>query len=364
MPDPADTITAISEGFTKTPTGVPEITPGVDYYQAISNLGTAFKDIFEGLKLEEERKNLLLQDIPENEGPDLNQESTQPVNSGLPVYAEELLNSVSTAEGTGNRYDIIVGGKSFTDYSKHPNIVGMTTSAGPSTAAGRFQITKETWDDLQKEYPDLTDFSPINQKKAAWYLAKKRYKLYTDGRDLEADLINGDYSRITKLGDTWTGIKISPNFEKTLKERIKSATPDVYKIVGFTNIKYDNANAIRNLPVAEELENKIDMATTHVFGPGYTAVIFSGGQISNKPGEGTGSIRHNIKEGLGQAADVRIYDRDGIQVTNESKLIALRDYWIKNGFGSAAHGMKGGGIHLDIWTKEKLKKNMGLTWTY
>jgi muramidase (phage lysozyme) len=50
-----------------------------------------------------------------------------------------FLDTIQWAEGGApNR---IVGGKTFSDLSRHPNIVGLRTAKGPSTAAGSYQIT-------------------------------------------------------------------------------------------------------------------------------------------------------------------------------------------------------------------------------
>jgi hypothetical protein len=67
-------------------------------------------------------------------------------------------------------------------------------------------------------------------------------------------------------------------------------------------LKYSNAGAIRNDP----LDPKLIDAMSFVSGMGITMDVVSGGQESNKPGEGTGSTRHNH----GQSADVDFY-KDG-----------------------------------------------------
>lgn len=55
-------------------------------------------------------------------------------------------------------YDVIVNGiggspKTFSDYSKHPNILVKVNSSGlKSTAAGRYQFLKRTWDGIVSKY--------------------------------------------------------------------------------------------------------------------------------------------------------------------------------------------------------------------
>tara|TARA_R110000868_G_scaffold8081_2_gene41785 strand:- start:9714 stop:10808 length:1095 start_codon:yes stop_codon:yes gene_type:complete len=287
--------------------------------------------------------------------------------SGLPIEAQAFLDAIASAEGTGGDYNIIVGGSKFDSFEQHPGIVGLKTKAGPSTAAGKYQITKQTWDDLQKKYPDLTDFSPDNQDKAAFYLATDRYKRGTKGRDLAADLAAGNTSYLREsLQSTWTGIRVTKDFEKTIDNNTKSRSTTVLKPVGFTNMKYSNEQAIRNKTVAPELELKLDVAVSTILGTGYTVEIFSGGQ--EKKGKGvrrTGSIRHDVDDlGRGLAADVRIYDPAGKQITDRTQLDKVRDFWIQKNYGSVGTYMPGAGIHFDIWTKDKLLPGMSSTWSY
>lgn len=105
---------------------------------------------------------------------------------------------------SGGRYNIKNGGSSFSDFSQFPNGIG---PGGTSTAAGRYQITKGTWDDLQKKYPGmLGDFSPKNQDAAAWILARDRYKTSTGG-DLEDDLTAGKSAKVAAaLNPTWPSL--------------------------------------------------------------------------------------------------------------------------------------------------------------
>ncbi len=155
------------------------------------------------------------------------------ISSDLSIEAKAFLEAISKAEGTARErsYQVIVGLGAgvegapayFDDYSVHPNIIGMRTKEGPSTAAGRYQITNQTWKDLQKKY-GFTDFSPANQDKAAWLLAKDRYRIASGGkRDLEQDLQNGvtKYAK-SYLGGTWAALKTKFNFEAEYGRRVSS----------------------------------------------------------------------------------------------------------------------------------------------
>jgi hypothetical protein len=63
---------------------------------------------------------------------------------------------------------------------------------------------KTTWDGLRKRHPDLTDFSPENQDKAAWYLAQENYKR-ASGKDLLTALKDGTF-KPSFLAKTWTSL--------------------------------------------------------------------------------------------------------------------------------------------------------------
>jgi muramidase (phage lysozyme) len=153
--------------------------------------------------------SILPEEMPE---PTL-EEQREAVGDWVTPEIAAFLNTVSEAEGTNvsNSYKIIVGlGKGgqdapayLTDYGQHPNIVGMVTSHGPSTAAGRYQIVYKTWKGLVEQNPELKDFSPDNQDKAAWILAKSDYRKKL-GRDLEQDLKAGYTDGLKALNTTWT----------------------------------------------------------------------------------------------------------------------------------------------------------------
>jgi muramidase (phage lysozyme) len=178
-----------------------------------------------------------------------------PKKAEVPTMAEDLspqarafLETISEAEGTAidRTYQAIVGlGKGvkgapayFEDYSKHPNVIGYRGPEGPSTAAGRYQITKQTWDEFSKKY-SLKDFSPANQDKAAWYIAKERYSRKSNGRDLEEDLNNGVTKYIQPaLGGTWTSLKTSFNFTGRYQQRV-SPSADSETGPGMTVNKWD-----------------------------------------------------------------------------------------------------------------------------
>ncbi len=358
------------EGVTSAPSVSTEYSP-----EQLTNLGKSVADALSDLQWVAPKEGLVSDQEQEEEYtiPEFTPASSK---SGLPVEAQAFLDAIASAEGTGGDYNIIVGGKKFEGYEQHPNIVGLKTKAGPSTAAGKYQITKQTWDDFSKRYPDLKDFSPENQDKAAMYIATERYKKSTKGRDLAADLAAGNTTYLREaLKDTWTSLRLKNDFEKRLYEGTQERSPTTIKPVGFTNIKYTNQQAVRNKEVTPELELKLDVAVSTVLGTGYTVEIFSGGQVkkdSGGPKRGlveysrrTGTIRHDEDDlGRGLAADVRIFDPAGKQITDRVKLDRVKDFWIEKGYGSVGTYMPGSGIHFDVWTKDKLLPGMSLTWSY
>jgi len=184
-----------------------------------------------------------------------NKELTQiAISKEVTIEGKSLLDAISVKESQG-RYDIIVGMGSeqglteedkaanrkkgyerapatFSDFSKHPGIIGMRTDNGPSTAAGRYQFTKTTWEELVKKHPDLTDFSPENQDKAAWYLAQEEY-LKDTGQNLQEDLETADANTFAKIQESlknrWTSLTGGIETNQT-NEGFRQAYTDALKV--------------------------------------------------------------------------------------------------------------------------------------
>ncbi|MFA7029998.1 MAG: hypothetical protein WC179_06995, partial [Candidatus Cloacimonadaceae bacterium] len=73
---------------------------------------------------------------------------------------KKALDLLGYTEGTDklHGYYTNVGGKRITDVSKHPNVIGLRTKEGPSTAFGRYQITNQTFNDIAPKL-GITDMS-------------------------------------------------------------------------------------------------------------------------------------------------------------------------------------------------------------
>lgn len=129
-----------------------------------------------------------------------NRSRTQFAAAGLPSEAYQLLGVISGTESPD--YHTKNGGEKFASFADHPRSVG---AGGKSTAAGRYQMVRGTWDRVQQAL-NLPDFGPASQDVGAWWLAQQDYKTRT-GRDLSVDVRAGNFAQIRAgLADTWEGI--------------------------------------------------------------------------------------------------------------------------------------------------------------
>lgn len=120
--------------------------------------------------------------------------------------ARKMLDLIANAEGVKHGYNTLFGNERVGSLKAHPNVRkqfkqtdGKTNT---TTAAGRYQFLKPTWDGLARQY-GLTDFSPRNQDLGALALIKRRGAL--------DDVLKGDYrSAVNKLGKEWASLPSSP----------------------------------------------------------------------------------------------------------------------------------------------------------
>ena len=89
----------------------------------------------------------------------------------LKAWSEELITDVRKTRNHG--YDVIVGGKLFTDYSDHPRKLVTLNPKLKSTGAGRYQLLSRWWDAYRKQL-GLKDFSPKSQDAVALQQIKER----------------------------------------------------------------------------------------------------------------------------------------------------------------------------------------------
>lgn len=120
--------------------------------------------------------------------------------------ARKMLDILAKAEGVKHGYNTIFGNERFNDLSRHPNVLKSFTQTdgvkNGTTAAGRYQFLKRTWDGLSKQY-GLNDFSPQNQDIGALALMAQKGAL--------DNVLQGDFSgAVKKLGGTWASLPSSP----------------------------------------------------------------------------------------------------------------------------------------------------------
>lgn len=131
-----------------------------------------------------------------------------PVSEDMPGYQRAFLNAIALGE-SGGAYNVRYtprGGATFEETGDHPRIFEKGPH-GPSSAAGRYQFTATTWDDLGGG-----PFTRENQDRRAWELAVRDYQKRT-GRDLSRDLArDGLTPDITRaLAPTWAAFKSAPD---------------------------------------------------------------------------------------------------------------------------------------------------------
>lgn len=98
----------------------------------------------------------------------------------------------STIKASDDGYNVLVGGKLFNDYSKHPNIlVDLPRYKIKSTAAGRYQFLYRTWMNIVRLYGFKGRFIPEAQDLAA-------IKLLTECKALP-HIESGNISRAINL---------------------------------------------------------------------------------------------------------------------------------------------------------------------
>lgn len=134
----------------------------------------------------------------------------------------KMLDVIANAEGVKHGYNTIFGNERSDDLKAHPNVKKEFTQTdgkkNSTTAAGRYQFLKGTWDKVSKKY-GLTDFSPKNQDLAAVALIL--------GRGALGDVIKGDFTKaVGKLGNEWASLPSSPYAQP------KKSWRDIQNMVG------------------------------------------------------------------------------------------------------------------------------------
>ncbi|WP_262474144.1 glycoside hydrolase family 24 protein [Acinetobacter courvalinii] len=116
-----------------------------------------------------------------------------------------MLNLIAKAEGVKWGYNTLFGNQKIDSLAAHPNIRKEFTQTDGrknyTTAAGRYQFLKGTWDGLAKQY-GLSDFSPRSQDLGAIALLAQNGAL--------PYVLKGDYqTAVKKSGTTWASLPSS-----------------------------------------------------------------------------------------------------------------------------------------------------------
>lgn len=134
----------------------------------------------------------------------------------------KYLDVIAMAEGVKHGYNTIFGNERFNNLSAHPNVKKQFKQTdgkmNVTTAAGRYQFLKPTWDGAARQY-GLKDFSPQNQDIAAIGLLMQNGAL--------PYVLKGDYQTATrKSGSTWASLPSSPYAQP------KRSQADIDKFLG------------------------------------------------------------------------------------------------------------------------------------
>lgn len=138
------------------------------------------------------------------------------------VQRKAFLDMIAYSEGTDNGrqptkdrgYDVIVGGKLFSDYSKHPGVYVKLNAKLTSSAAGRYQILEKFAKHYMKQL-GLPDFGPDSQDKIALQLIRECKAL----DDIDEGRI---HQAIYKCRSRWASFPPPPGAGKLYNQRAES----------------------------------------------------------------------------------------------------------------------------------------------
>jgi len=121
-------------------------------------------------------------------------------------HKKALHDSIAFAEGTENRgkdgYNIAFTHRTFASCSRHPNM-NICSGGLCSTAAGRYQFLKRTWDSVARGI-GARNFEPENQEKGANYLIKTVRRVNVpEGRAMTASEFS---NAMSKLSYEWASL--------------------------------------------------------------------------------------------------------------------------------------------------------------
>ncbi|MBK1625206.1 phage tail tape measure protein [Afifella marina] len=257
-----------------------------------------------------------------------------------------FLNAVAEAEGTRG-YNTSLGHGRFLPGGQEHDLTSMTLDevsalgdymrrqpGNPnSSALGRYQIVGSTMRTAAEALgmdPAKTRFDKTTQDRMALWIAKNQGLGAWEG-------FRG-HAQARRAAEAAIG-------DGALRQRAEAAH---FGAGGpLADLSYANSEAIRNRTVTPQLEEDIRRGVAAVYGEGYRAEIYSGGQpAKGTGGRRTGSTRHDDHGHGGEAPDLYVYGPDGKKVRG-ADLARLGQHWVAQGLGGVGLEMGGGGIHLD-----------------
>jgi muramidase (phage lysozyme) len=252
-------------------------------------------------------------------------------------------------------YDTIVGNKKFTDYSKHPGIVGVTTDEGPSTAAGKYQIVGTTYKQYAKKL-GITDFTPESQDKIARAIIKDK--------GAEEDIKKGDFEAAhAKLGSTWASLPTSPYSQpkrstKWVEENIKPITSADGNAEPVANIA--QPQQVLDRPTSSDNSNPylegFEDTESNPYLKGFSDKEISKTKSFTK--SFIGGAAEKIAASPGMVAGARVGAELGLK-TGEFAPIAVPVLGLAGGIGGYLGGAKVVETAYDKYFPESIKKAMG-----
>ena len=106
----------------------------------------------------------------------------------------------------GHDFNVVYGGVTFSDYSKHPGNIGAMRNGVQQSAAGAYAFTLTTWNDVGIRQLGLTDFSPQSQRIAAALLVAKSGALGMLQRGDLWGAVNANAGRWASLASNRPGV--------------------------------------------------------------------------------------------------------------------------------------------------------------